>query len=151
MSRWSSVSSLLSFLYGSSLWRLDCPELNSLSVAFNNVMRRIWNLPQRSHTSIVHCLRSTGGIHNIIFSRFCTMFNAHASPLIRSIFKVIAKSCSSNFIGYNLLYGHTHCKHYKHDDIVCSQLIREICSDEFYIPGFSTDKLDIIVSTSSTM
>ena len=30
----------LSF-YGSSLWRLDCPELNSLSVAFDNVVRRI--------------------------------------------------------------------------------------------------------------
>ena len=42
--------------YGSSLWRLDCPELNFLSVAFNNVIRRIWNLPQRSHTSVVHCL-----------------------------------------------------------------------------------------------
>ena len=51
----------LSF-YGSSLWRLDCPELNSLSVAFNNVIIRIWNMPQRSHTSVVHCLGSTGGI-----------------------------------------------------------------------------------------
>ena len=27
----------------------------------------------------------------------------------------------------------------------------EIRSDEFYIPGFSIDELDIIVSTSSTM
>ena len=87
----------LSF-YGSSLWRLDCPELNSLSVAFNNVIRRIWNLPQRSHTSVVHCLGSTG---RIIFSRFCTMFNAcisHASPLIRLIFTVSAQSCNSNLI-----------------------------------------------------
>ena len=93
----------LSF-YGSSLWRLDCLELNSLSVAFNIVIRRIWNLPQRSHTSVAHCLGSTGGIHNIIFSRFCTMFNAcisHASPLIRSIFTVSAQSCNSNFIGYS--------------------------------------------------
>ena len=93
----------LSF-YGSSLWRLDCPELNSLSVAFNIVIRRIWNLPQRSHTSVVHCLGSTGSIHNIIFSKFCTMFNAcisHASPLIHSIFTVSAQSCNSNFIGYS--------------------------------------------------
>ena len=30
----------LSF-YGSSLQRLDCPELNSLSVAFNNVIKKI--------------------------------------------------------------------------------------------------------------
>ena len=70
----------------------------------NNVIRRIWNLPQRSHTSVVHCLGSTGGIHNIIFSKFCTMFNAcisHASPLICSIFTVSAQSCNSNFIGYS--------------------------------------------------
>ena len=139
---------------GSSLWRLDCPELNSLSVAFNNVIRSIWNMPQRSHTLVVHCLGSTGGIHNNIFSRFCMMFNAcisHASPLIHSVFTVSAQPCNSNFIGYNFLYGHTHCKQYKHGYIVCSQLIREIHSDKFYIPGFSTDELDIIVSTSSTM
>ena len=80
------------------------------------------------------------------------MFNACIShALIRSIFTVSAQSCNSNFIGYNFLYGHTHCKHYKHGHIVFSQLIREIRSDESYIPGFSTDELDIIVSTSSTM
>ena len=39
----------------------------------------------------------------------------------------------------------------EHGYIVFSRLIREICSDEFYIPGFSTDELDIIVSTSSAM
>ena len=128
-----------------------CPELNSLSVAFNNVIRRIWNLPQRSHNSVVYCLGSTGGIHS---TRFCMMFSAcisHASPLICSIFTVTAQSYNSNFIGYNFLYSHTPCKHYKHDHVAFSQLFREIRSDEFYIPGFSTDELDITVSTSSTM
>ena len=33
--------------------------------------------------------------------------------------------------------------------MVTLQLIKEIRSDEFYIPGFSTDELDIIVSTST--
>ena len=91
------------------------------------------------------------GIHDIIFSRFCMMFNAcisHASHLIHSIFTVSAHSCNSNFIGYNFLYGHTHCKHCKHIHCLYSRLIRKIRSDEFYIPGFSTDH---IVSTSSTM
>ena len=41
-------------LYGSCLWKLDCEELNSHSVSFNNIIRRIWNLPHTSHTSIVH-------------------------------------------------------------------------------------------------
>ena len=35
--------------------------------------------------------------------------------------------------------------------MVTLQLIKEIRSDELYIPGFSTDELDIIVSTSSTI
>ena len=78
-------------------------------------------------------LGSTRGIHDIIFSRFCMMFISHASCLFRSIFTVSAQSCNSNFIGYNFLYGHTHCKHYKHGYIVFSQLIREIRSDEIYI------------------
>ena len=47
-------------LYGSCLWRLDCEELNSLSASFNNIIRRIWNLPRISRTSIV-------GIHNIVY------------------------------------------------------------------------------------
>ena len=37
-------------LYGSSLWRLDCPDLHSLNVSFNNVIRRIWNLPRNCCT-----------------------------------------------------------------------------------------------------
>ena len=40
---------------------------------------------------------------------------------------------------------------YMHGHIAFSRLIKEIRSDEFYIPGFSTDELDIIVSTSYTI
>ena len=50
-------------LYGSCLWRLDCEELNSLSVS---IIRRIWNLPRISHTSIVHSVGSVVSIHIIV-------------------------------------------------------------------------------------
>ena len=53
-------------LYGSCLWRLACEELNSLSASFNNIIRRIWNLPRIGRTSIVHSVGSVVGIHNII-------------------------------------------------------------------------------------
>ena len=60
-------------LYGSCLWRLDCEELNSLSASFNNIIRRIWNLPRISHTSIVHSVGSVVGIHNIVGLVVCVL------------------------------------------------------------------------------
>ena len=60
-------------LYGSCLWRLDCEELNSLSASFNNIIRRIWNLPRISCTSIVHSVGSVVGIHNIVYNRFSSL------------------------------------------------------------------------------
>ena len=112
-------------LYGSSLWRLDCDELNSLSVSFNNVIRRIWNLPRASHTSVVHSVDLVGSIHNIIYSRFsslCTSAASHPSCLIRTIF-----TDNSNYIGYNYLYGASYCKSYSPHDV--ATLIREIRSE----------------------
>ena len=76
-------------LYGSSLRRLDCDELNSLSVSFNNVIRRIWNLPRASHTSVVHSVGLVGSIYNIVYSRFsslCTSAASHPSCLIYALF-----------------------------------------------------------------
>jgi len=99
-------------LYGCALWKLDSAALNSFSVAFHNVIRRIWNLPRRSHTAIVQSLASTGGIHNIVYSRFCGLFRSasvHSSGLIRSIFSDSAQTCNSNFIVYNVfVWSHSH-------------------------------------------
>ena len=41
-------------LYGAALWNITCKQLNSLEVAFNNILRRIWRLPRRCHTRILH-------------------------------------------------------------------------------------------------
>ena len=140
-------------LYGCSLWQLDCPELHTLGVSFNNVIKKIWSLPRNSHTSVVHCLGSTGSIQNIIFSRFSRLLSSatsHPSALIRSIFTTSAHSCNSNFIGYNFLYGHSHCKSYDIEHMATSQLIREVRSHQFFIPGFGADELNFFVATSST-
>lgn len=42
-------------LYGSALWFSSSPELRSLEVSFNNILRRIWSLPRMCHTGILHC------------------------------------------------------------------------------------------------
>ena len=68
-------------LYGSCLWRLDYEELNSLSVSFNNIIRRIWNLPRISRTSIVHSVGSVVSIHNIVYNRFSSLCTSAMSTL----------------------------------------------------------------------
>ena len=41
-------------LYGCSLWNLSCHSLCSIEVSFNNIYRRIWNLPHNCYTGILH-------------------------------------------------------------------------------------------------
>ena len=69
-------------LYVCALWRLDAPVIQSLHVSFNNVIRRIWNLPHNCHTSIAHAVGLTNSIYNIIYSRFIkTTFYCIISPI----------------------------------------------------------------------
>ena len=35
------------------------PEIRSLETAYNNLIRKIWNLPRRCHTAILHHVAST--------------------------------------------------------------------------------------------
>ena len=41
-------------LYGAALWSLSSPSIQALEVSFNKLLRQIWRLPARSHTTIVH-------------------------------------------------------------------------------------------------
>ena len=50
-------------LYGSLLWMASSKELHSLEVAYNNLLRRIWNLPCNCHTDILH---RVGGVNSIL-------------------------------------------------------------------------------------
>ena len=43
-------------LYDCTLWSLSCKSLHVIQVAINNVFRKVWNLPFKSHTAIVHCV-----------------------------------------------------------------------------------------------
>ena len=90
-------------------------NLPHLALPLNNIIRRIWNLPRISRTSIVHSVGSVVGIHNIVYNRFsslCTSALFHPSSLVCTIFTDSSRTCNSNFIGYNCLYGASHCKSY---------------------------------------
>ena len=61
---------------------------NSTHLVFDNIIRRIWNLPGISHTSIVHSVGSVVSIHNIVCNRFsslCSTAMFHPSSLVRTI------------------------------------------------------------------
>lgn len=138
-------------LYGCPLWRLDSSELHSLSVSFNNVIRRIWNLPRLSRASFVHCVGSVVSVFNIVYSRFmrmCVDAMSHPSSLIRTIFKVSTQSCNANFIGYNYLYGSSHIKSYSSSEVAIGNLVREVRSDQCLIPGFCNDDLEFMVRSA---
>ena len=57
-----------------------------------------------------------------------------------------SSTCNSNFIGYNFLYSHSHCKSYSTDHVAIGHLIREIRCSQTHIPGFSHEELDSIVT-----
>ena len=143
-----------SSFYGCSLWRLDCSELKSLNVAYNNIIRKIWSLPRNSRTGIVHSLGLAGSVYHIIYFRFLRFRQLalyHPSALIRSIFTVSSATCNSNFIGFNFLYGHTCCKSSSPEHTAIGNLIREVRSNLFVIPGFSENELNDIVSYTSVI
>ena len=57
-------------LYGCHLWFLSSKSLNVLQIALNKILRKVLNLPSRSHSSIVHCTVIIPAIHNTVFRRF---------------------------------------------------------------------------------
>ena len=76
-------------LYGCCLWSLNCPSIRLLEIALNKILRKIWHLPPRSHTAIVHCVAQVNTISNLLYQRFQSFISralSSPSPLIRTVF-----------------------------------------------------------------
>ena len=76
-------------LYGCSLWSLSSPSIRIIEVAFNKLLRKIWNLPYNSHTGIVHCTAKIHSVSNMLYDRFCSLHSfalSSSSSPIQSIF-----------------------------------------------------------------
>ena len=90
-------------LYGSALWNISSSSLNSIEVAFNNTLRRIWSVPQRTHTGILHCLAGLPSVYNTVLSRSKSLIYAACSSSsfpASSIFRD-AGSLAYTFSGFN--------------------------------------------------
>ena len=85
--------------YGSQCWSIRNTELTKLYGAYNNSVRRIWNLPFNSHKYIIHHLQGKGDFRRQLSVRFLKMLDTMNN--------------SSNYILYFL------CQRAKHDVMSC--------------------------------
>ena len=124
-------------LYGCCLWSLNTPAIRIIEIALNKVLRKIWHLPSRAHTGIVHCVAQVHTISNMLYDRFqlfLSKASSSSSSLIRSIITESGYHVNC-FTGYNLHYGHSHVRHFYNSDINRAIIIRSIritfgfCSD----------------------
>ena len=107
-------------LYGCSLWSLSSPSIRIIEVAFNKLLRKIWNLPYNSHTGIVHCTAKIHSVSNMLYDRFCSLHSfalSSSSSLIQSIF-VSSTQHIYSFTGYN------YYRHYYFEEFHAAFIIR---------------------------
>ena len=119
-------------LYGCALWRLDSKAITGIEVAFNKVLRRIWNLPFNSHTRIVHCTAHLFSIFNLISACSSSLL---FSALSCSSFPIAFIFCTCSDLaytttGFNCLFGNKFKKNYYPEDCYCADIIKNICMTE---------------------
>ena len=90
-------------LYGCSLWSHSSSSLKLCEVALKKSLRKLWCLPRKSHSTIVHCVAQIDTISAIALSRFHSLRSSalsSSSPLVKSVFSV-SSSIVYSFTGYN--------------------------------------------------
>ena len=113
-------------LYGCALWNLSCTSLNTIEVAFNNILRRIWYLPHNCHTGILHLTVSLASLMNTVLARSSSLLSSAffcPSAIVRSVFHA-SQNLDFTPTGYNHLYGHLHAKVYHHQFGICADIVR---------------------------
>ena len=115
-------------LYGSSLWLASSKELRSLEICLNNIIRKIWCLPQRCHTSLLHLISGLPSIFNTVITRSQNLASSAIQPSSRLISDVFLDSSSLIYTstGYNLTFGHKHWKVYTDSDNLTSKFLFDV-------------------------
>ena len=113
---------------GCCLWSLSCPHLEHLEVSFNNILRKIWGLPRRCHTSILHLTTALDSLFNVIYDRSMKLLLSAISS-DSAVLQCIFSDCSKlayTFAGYNFLYSTRHLKFYLDQDCFFSNFFRDL-------------------------
>ena len=116
-------------LHGASTSKLNCKSLQSLQVSHNNCLRKIWNLPQRTHKYPTLSLWSgqysqsnyrVSLCHNILKSCLSP------SPFISYLFQEsCSKSIHLHVTGFNVQFASNFIKTYT--DITIGSIVHQLC------------------------
>ena len=99
-------------LYGSALWNISS-SLKTIEVAFNNILRRIWSVLQRTHTRILHCLAGLSSVFNMVLARSKSLiYSASSSFFPASVIFREASQLEHTFAGFNNLFESRYTKDY---------------------------------------
>ena len=114
-------------LYGCALWKTSSPQLRYLETTFNNIIRKIWILPRRCHTSILHLVSGLHSLFNVVIerSRRVILQALKTSGLLAEVFAE-SQSLAYTSFGYNQMYGSRHWKTYTEADCLCANFIRDV-------------------------
>ena len=114
-------------LYGCALWKTSAPQLKYLETTFNNIIRKIWILPRRCHTSILHLISCLHSLFNVVIerSRRVVAQAMKTSGLLAQVFAEKQSMAYTSF-GYNQMYGSRLWKIYTESDCLCANFLRDI-------------------------
>ena len=114
-------------LYGASLWMVSSPDLHSLEVSLNSILRKTWSLPQRCYTGILQLVGNVSSLYTIVISRSNKLILSALKPqssLLTEMFND-CKSLVYTSFGYISVYGYRHWKHYSESEELCATFIRD--------------------------
>ena len=135
-------------LYGACTWKLDCKKLQSLIVAFNNSLRKIWNLPRSTHTGVLHCASGLGSIINKIIKISLCHIVTSCNSSSRFISFIFRDCCTKVYtpIGLNVHCATDFVKHYSQTDLIIGYLVRNLCLVRVNSRNFSNTYNELISS-----
>ena len=77
-------------LYGSNSCMLDHNDVNSINIAWRKSIRRVWNLPYKTHGALLPHVAESLPINYIMYKRFCKHFISginHKNKSVCSVFR----------------------------------------------------------------
>ena len=98
------VETYCSAFYGAQAWNLADTATNSIYTTWNKAIRRVWNLPYRTHTSFLSGIIGKAHIKDQILLRFFKMFKVMLSSKNRTVNALvnIARHDARSIVCHNL-------------------------------------------------
>ena len=106
---------------------MSCKAFHIVEVTFNNILRRIWRLPARTHTAILHSVAGLQSMYNVAAQRSKSPLLLITAPLtLFNLYLVTLSPLAILFLGSTLCIGSRYLKSYADQDLICANIIRNV-------------------------